>query len=341
MDKQAPEMSQEEYYLKSFMRSLKKRLAHRREWAVAEETTGYRLFDRENNIPLTIDFYNDKYAVVVAYLEEDDAWVADAYLLVIQKALGISADRLFYKERRKGVRGGVAREVDQASVEIEMQEYGLFYQLNLSDHLDVGIFMDHRNLRGELMKYARGLRVLNLFSYTGSFGLSMAAGGASEVINVDLSARYLEIAKANFVRNGLLGDQFKFIKADIMQWLKDAVAQYANHFDVIICDPPAFSNSRAMAGTLNIQRDYLWLIEQSAKLLRAKSGVIYFSSPLQELQFQHRKLPNFKIKEITDFTLPYDFRKTKVHRCWQIRLYWQEKERAHGRPRKNFTPHRR
>lgn len=309
----------EDYYLKSFMRSLKKRLAHRREWSVLENTSAYRLFDRENNIPLTVDVFNEQYAVVVAFLDSDQFRVS-VYLDVIKKALGISDKRIFYKERRKLTsRQGYQKSSDVPSTLIQIREHNLFYNLNLSDYLDIGIFMDHRNLRKELINNASGLRVLNLFSYTGSFGVSAAAGGASSVINIDLSNKYLDIARENFQCNGLLGESFKFIRYDVMAWLEEEHSEYEHFFDIIVCDPPVFSNSRQMKRTLNIQRDYAWLIEKSVLLLKKKYGVLYFSTPLENLVLNHKNFPYLHIKEITHFTIPYDFRKHKSHRCWQIR----------------------
>jgi 23S rRNA (cytosine1962-C5)-methyltransferase len=326
------EMSEEGYHLKSFMRSLKKRLAHRREWSLLEGTTGYRLFDRENNVPLTIDFFNEKYAVVVAFLDQVEAeWLPDEYLQVVSKALNVSADRIFYKERRKGAMRGVEKEVSDESVWIDMVEHGLSYKLNLSDYLDIGLFMDHRNLRRELMTQTQGVRVLNLFSYTSSLGMACAAGGASKVINVDLSQRYLDWGYQNFQRNGLLGDQFSFVRADVLTWLQEAQTQYKAYFDIIICDPPIFSNSRNMSGTLNIQRDYIWLIEGCMQLMRPKNGMLYFSSPLQTLHFESKKIYDARIQEITNLSVPYDFRKHQPHRCWHITWRFLPRREEKGR----------
>ncbi|NIZ46425.1 class I SAM-dependent methyltransferase [Entomospira nematocerorum] len=314
------QLEQEDYYLKSFMRSLKKRLAHRREWAIEESTSSYRIFDRENNIPLTIDYINEKYAVIVAFLDTSHRdWQKDRYLDVVQKALSLSSDRIFYKERVKGERAQYSKSEEMVSVTVETQEHELFYLLNLTDYLDIGLFMDHRPLRGELKDLSYGKRVLNLFSYTGSFGVVTAVGGASEVVNVDLSQRYLDWAKHNFHRNGLLGEQFRFIRADALSWMEEAIVKYSHYFDIIICDPPAFSNSRQMDKPLDIQRGYITLIEKSAKLLKRVGGILYFSSPLKSLHMDTRQFPSLEIKEITTFTVPYDFRKSNPHRCWQIR----------------------
>ncbi|NIZ41141.1 class I SAM-dependent methyltransferase [Entomospira entomophila] len=327
-------LEQEDYYLKSFMRSLKKRLAHRREWAIEEKTSSYRLFDRENNIPLTIDYINEKYAVAVAFLDASHRdWQKSRYLEVIQKALGLSPDRLFYKERLKGERAQYTKPETLPTVMTEIEEHELFYSLNLTDYLDMGLFMDHRPLRGELKEHSHGKRVLNLFSYTGSFGVVTAAGGAAEVINVDLSQRYLDWAKQNFQRNGLLGEQFRFIRADALSWMSEAETKYRHYFDTIICDPPAFSNSRQMDRPLDIQKGYITLIESSAKLLKRVGGVLYFSSPLKTLQLDVRKFPYLEIKEITSFTVPYDFRKNHPHRCWQIR--WRKYGKGSGIEQRN------
>jgi 23S rRNA (cytosine1962-C5)-methyltransferase len=82
--------------------------------------------------------------------------------------------------------------------------------------------------------------VLNVFSYTGGFGVHAAAAGAQSVVNVDSSVEVLELAERNFERNGLAGE---FIAADAFELLRH-YREEGQTFDVIVLDPPKFVNSQ-------------------------------------------------------------------------------------------------
>jgi 23S rRNA (cytosine1962-C5)-methyltransferase len=312
-------MSQLDYHLKSFTRSLKKRFLARREWSRLEQISAYRIFDREHNIPLTVDLFNEKYAVVTAYLtkQEESNFAVPAYLEVVHKALNIAEDRLFYKPRVKGRREGWHKPEGETQW-TWVKEQGLEFKLNLTDYLDIGLFLDHRVLRGRVADESAGKRVLNLFCYTGSFSAYAASGGATKVMSVDLSQNYLDWAKENMLNNGFLGPQFIYERADVLSWLQDAV-DAGQQYDLIICDPPIFSNSRQMTHTLNIQRDHVGLINLCMRLLTPK-GLLYFSTPLANLEFQARMIDGV-CKEITTTTIPYDFRRGHPHRSWRIESY--------------------
>jgi 23S rRNA (cytosine1962-C5)-methyltransferase len=101
-----------------------------------------------------------------------------------------------------------------------------------------GFFLDQRANRRLARTLAGGRRVLNLFSYTGAFGVYAAAGGASAVTNVDVSARAIEIARENHALNER---EAEFVVADAFQWVR----QQRGRFDFVVCDPPAFAKSRA------------------------------------------------------------------------------------------------
>src|SRR5436853_3876032 len=105
---------------------------------------------------------------------------------------------------------------------------------------------------------SNGRKVLNLFAYTGSFSVYAASGGAEEVVTVDLSKTYLSWAQRNMELNNFNDpEKYKFMHADVKQYLKELSA---NHFDLVVMDPPTFSNSQRMEGILDIQRDHVELI---------------------------------------------------------------------------------
>ncbi len=114
--------------------------------------------------------------------------------------------------------------------------------MNLADYLDTGLFLDHRTTRKMVQDQSAGKRVLNLFAYTGSFSVYAAAGNAAQVTTVDLSNTYINWARRNIELNGFTdADRYLFIAADVIQYLQ--TLQPAS-FDIIVMDPPTFSNSK-------------------------------------------------------------------------------------------------
>jgi 23S rRNA (cytosine1962-C5)-methyltransferase len=108
---------------------------------------------------------------------------------------------------------------------------------------------------------AAGKRFLNLFAYTGSLSVYAASGGASQSLSVDLSNTYLDWARRNFELNGLDPSRHRLQRADLLMFLPQVVDS-AERFDLIVLDPPSFSNSKKMHGVLDVQRDHPRLIHQ-------------------------------------------------------------------------------
>lgn len=124
--------------------------------------------------------------------------------------------------------------------EIVIREGSLRFRLEPQHPRNVGLFLDTRELRRDLEARARGGRVLNLFAYTGSLGLAALAGGAREVAQVDISARYLDWGRLNLRLNGLPEEACRFTKMDSERYL-DWAAKKGLTFDHIVLDPPVFS----------------------------------------------------------------------------------------------------
>jgi 23S rRNA (cytosine1962-C5)-methyltransferase len=310
-------LSATEQHLKSFAKSLKERLHSRRIWAEREGVTAYRLFDREHAIPLSIDIFNGKYLHVTASPDETTAgFDAEAYLETIGRTLYIPEDRIFYKERVKLRNREQYRKVAEKNFNIWTEENGLFFKVNLSDYIDTGLFLDHRRSRSMIAEQADGRNVLNLFCYTGSFSVYAAFGGAAKITSVDLSSRYIEWAAENMQYNGFGGNFIKWIAGDVFEFLEKAAAG-REKYDIIILDPPVFSNSRSMEGTLNIQRDYARLINSCLKIVSDK-GFIFFSTPLRNFDFSAKPIDGVS-EEITRMTVPYDFRRSHPHRTFVVK----------------------
>src|SRR5690606_21983813 len=107
-----------------------------------------------------------------------------------------------------------------------------------------GYYLDQRDSRAAIQKYATGKRVLNAFSYTGGFGLYAAAAGAAEVVNLDVSAPALEQAVQNHTRNQLSNDTLTNLQDDVFEALRK-FHQSGERFDVIVLAPPRFVDSKA------------------------------------------------------------------------------------------------
>lgn len=105
-----------------------------------------------------------------------------------------------------------------------------------------GWFYDHRQNRAHAAALSRGLKVLDLFCYSGNWGIQAAACGAREVIGVDGSAAALELAQEN-ARLNRVEHKVRFIQADVFEFLKQ-IRQEGLRFDLIILDPPAFIKRR-------------------------------------------------------------------------------------------------
>jgi 23S rRNA (cytosine1962-C5)-methyltransferase len=124
--------------------------------------------------------------------------------------------------------------VDSATLFLES---GLKFRVDPAGGQKTGFFLDQRENRRLARTLAADKRVLNLFSYTGAFGVYAAAGGAAAVTNVDISAPAIEQARENHALNGT---QAEMIVADAFQYVR----QKHGPFDLIVCDPPAFAKSR-------------------------------------------------------------------------------------------------
>lgn len=119
------------------------------------------------------------------------------------------------------------------------EEYSAAFEIDILLGQKTGFFIDQRENRDLLKKYASGKRVLNVFSYTGGFSVTALLGGATQVDSLDSSARALELAHSNAKANGFDSSMHGCIEADAMDYLKAGVADY----DIVVLDPPAFAKS--------------------------------------------------------------------------------------------------
>lgn len=125
----------------------------------------------------------------------------------------------------------------------EICENGVKYLVDVENGQKTGFFLDQKYNRLAVSRIAKGKRVLDCFTHTGSFGLNAALGGAEHVTCVDISQSAIDLAKANAVRNGL-EDKIDFLCEDVFELLTKLVEQKRKDYDFIILDPPAFTKSR-------------------------------------------------------------------------------------------------
>lgn len=284
--------------------------------------TCYRVYDHDlPEFPFCIEFYRDK-LYVAEYKrrhsmteEEHDEWMEKS-IEAISEVLSVSKENIFLKLRqRKPGRLGQYQKFDEVQHEFVIEENGLKFIVNLSDYLDTGLFLDHRLTRERVRAEAKDKKVLNLFAYTGSFSVYAAAGGALEVATVDLSKTYLNWAERNSQLNGFSNQsKYKFIHADVLQYLKTLPADY---FDLIIMDPPTFSNSKRMEDFLDIQRDHVALINDCMNGLKA-GGILYFSTNFRRFVLDKESINASSVTDITKATTPFDFEGRLFRWCFRI-----------------------
>lgn len=268
--------------------------------------------------------------------EEEQQWL-NAMSEAAASVIGIDKNHIVQKSRgHKSHKDDeqYKKNETQTTVEGLVQEQGQLFRLDLTSYLDTGLFFDHRPLRAVVRDTCSKKRVLNLFCYTGSFSVYAAQGNARYVESVDLSNTYLTWAIENMKLNGFTDKkQYEFTRADCMRFLQEkAVAAKSNSlkpeelYDLIILDPPTFSNSKATTDVLDINRDWPQLVKDCLNIL-APGGKLYFSTNSERIKFDISKIPaktangtEFEWKEITEQTIPVDFAGKKPHKVWEFIL---------------------
>ena len=169
--------------------------------------------------------------------------------------------------------------------------------------------------REKVKAEAKEKKVLNLFSYTGSFSVYAAAGTAIEVVTVDLSKTYLDWAQRNMQLNGFTDSaKYRYVQADVLRYLHTVEE---NSFGLIILDPPTFSNSKRMEDILDIQRDHVKLINDCLRILEP-GGKLYFSTNYRKFDLEVTSIKTTLIKNITRQTTPFDFEKRINRVCYLL-----------------------
>lgn len=306
-----------------FANRLGKNIKHLMKWAKRNHIEAWRIYDRDiPQFPFAIDVYGDHIHLQeydtgwLMQPEEYEQWLNDV-LEAIGFVTGFEPDHIHLKrrERQKGTQQ--YEKTGKQGEDFVVTENGRRFWVNLDKYLDTGLFLDHRNTRRKVGDTAAGKRFLNLFSYTGSFTVYAATGGAISSETVDLSNTYLDWAKRNFELNAMDLSRHQIIRADVFQYLKHAQNE-GKKFDLIVMDPPSFSNSKKMLDILDIQRDQMKLISGAMNLL-ASDGLMYFSNNLRSFELDAHIMEKYAVKDVSKQSVPDDFRNKKIHQCWEIR----------------------
>ena len=304
-----------------FRNRLAKRARHLRRWPTRRGIGCYRLYDRDiPEVPLVVDRYED-YLHITEYERPHTHTVAEHadWLDLMQRTAAATLDiplQHIYLKKRLRQRGDKQHEVIATEKKIVTVEEGkLKFQVNLSDYVDTGLFLDHRVTRDLVRAQASGCRFLNLFGYTGAFTVYAIDGGATETTTVDLSQTYLDWTARNLALNQMQGPAHRMIRSDAINFLEELPPKAA--FDLAVVDPPTFSNSKRTETFWEVQRDHVDLL--NAVIARMiPGGTIYFSTNFRRFKFDETSLQQVSVREISRQTVPEDFRNKRVHRCWRL-----------------------
>ena len=306
-----------------FENRLLKNYKHRLKQAKRLNVSCWRLYDHDlPEFPVCVEFYED-YIYIAEYNrrhaltdEEHEIWFNETKRIIADMT-GVPTDKMYVKLRKRMSHreGQYEKEAVTESKIITVQENGLQFLVNLTDYLDTGLFLDHRVTRQMVQTEAKDTHFLNLFSYTSSFSVYAAKAGAKSVTSVDLSKTYLSWSEENFKLNQIASSTaYQFIHADVKQYLKTLPI---NYYELVVMDPPTFSNSKRMKDILDIQRDHVELINDMLKAMKP-GGILYFSTNFTQFIIDAEQIKSTQIKDITKATTPFDFEGRLKRWCYKI-----------------------
>ena len=289
-------------------------------WVKREQVECYRVYDADMpEYSVAVDIYGE-YVHVAEYQAPKNVSVEaaerrlDEIRSALPAALGVAAEKIIYKQRSRQRGTEQYTKQDSQGELLTVTEGQAKLLVNLSDYLDTGLFLDHRPLRLRIGQEAAGKDFLNLFCYTGSVTVHAALGGALSTTSIDLSKTYLTWLGKNLAVNQLDERRNTVTREDCQSWLARARSRY----DLILLDPPSFSNSKAMTQSFDVQRDHPQLVRLTMGVLRDE-GKLYFSNNRRGFVLDASLQEEFRCEDITAKTLPPDYqRKRKIHCCWLI-----------------------
>ena len=307
-----------EFYEKDFGKILKANALKQRRMMLQYGTDCMRVYDRNlEQFPVTVDLYG-KYARITDYsVDGMEEAMRETCCDIVSRMLYVQSDHVVFYHREKRIGREQHETLSEVSVKTLVKENGLTFTVDLTRHIDTGLFLDHAVTREWVRENCQGLSVLNLFSYTGAFSVYAAAGGAASVVSVDLSGPYTQWAKENLKANGFEGDLYPCVQMDALRFVERELAK-GSKYQLIVFDPPTFSNSHKMDGDFDVQRDHakwLWLLNG----LLVQGGRVVFSTNLGSFRLDERKVHGYAIEEVSrEVAAPGFTKKTGTSRTWLL-----------------------
>lgn len=247
----------------------------RRSVVLTSGTTAARLIHAEGDelSGLVVDQYGDAIVIEIA-----NSGLEKLKPMIVAAIQELVAPRVIYFKNDLP-----ARKIEQLPLEPEtigegepsnvIEENGLRFEVDPRAGQKTGFFLDQRDNRQMARELAEGRRVVNLFAYTGAFGVYAEAGGATEVENVDISAPAIEFARRNHALNGST-ERARFTVADVFSYVRERGSS-GGRSGLLICDPPAFARSRGEVD--RAARGYKDVNLYAMKLVEAGGWMMTFS----------------------------------------------------------------
>ncbi|MBT5978002.1 MAG: class I SAM-dependent rRNA methyltransferase [Flavobacteriales bacterium] len=257
-----------------FLNRLKKAKVLREELNLpSSQTNCFRLVHGEGDglAGLIIDIYDE-----IAVIQTHSAGMKRSLESIKSALLELGYQRIVLKpvgKEKSTVLSGTIEEREK------VLELGLTYHIDILHGQKTGFFIDQRNSRDLVKSYSKGRKMLNVFSYTGGFSIASLAGGGTEAVSLDASAKALELAEENAALNGF-SERHQAIKADAVPFLE---SNSLDEYDLIVLDPPAFAKHKSARH--NAIQAYRRINEAAIKGI-ASGGILFTFSCSQGIDRQ-------------------------------------------------------
>ncbi|WP_223788574.1 bifunctional 23S rRNA (guanine(2069)-N(7))-methyltransferase RlmK/23S rRNA (guanine(2445)-N(2))-methyltransferase RlmL [Marinicella meishanensis] len=300
---------------------LKKNRKRLQAWIDEQQIEAHRLYDADlPEYAVAIDCYQNhvhiqEYQAPKSIDSKKAMNHLNQVLLAVQSVLQPKREKIHLKTRQIQRDKQQYNKLSEQEQRLVISEQQRRYLVDLEQYLDTGLFLDHRWLRNQVQQQSQDRSVLNLFCYTGAISVAAAQGHAARVVSVDTSKTYLKWAEENFALNGLRNAKHRFVRQDVLTFLRK---HRGDQFDLIIADPPTFSNSHSRDTDWVVQNDHPELLELCFKHL-APNGQIYFSNNFKKFVLDPEIKNKYDVKDITEESMDPDFVGSKIHHCFVLK----------------------
>lgn len=298
---------------------LEKNYKKLKQWAERQNIEAYRLYDRDiPEYPFIVDVYKDHFVIYDKsdFIKDKDKNHLPHVTDALKALFKCEDDKMVIKKRERQEGLNQYEKLAAKNETFTVRESQALLKVNLYDYLDTGLFLDHRPMRQKVYKTAKDTKFLNLFCYTGSVSVFAALGGA-RTTSIDMSQTYLRWAQDNFDLNNIDLGSHSFVNENVIEWLHQN--RHSKKFDMIFLDPPTFSNSKKMNESFEVERDQDFLVDSCMQMLNP-NGVLYFSNNKRKFKISENIASRYKVRDITEESIPQDFHDKKIHNCFEIKL---------------------